>query len=1054
MISTPTVAVPSPSTGITLSDVLTRHARVRPSHVAFVDSRRRCTFGELDGRVTRWADALSARGIGPGDRVAVLGLNSLEIVETWFAALRVGAIVVPVNFRLVADEVGYVLSDSGAAALMVDRALSGVAERARAAAPSVRTVLTIGPDCEEAIAAAPAQDIAVSVADEDPAFLVYTSGTTGFPKGAVLTHRNLYLHAFSSIATLGHRYDDDCWMAVAPLFHTAGISGMLPAFLTGGKVVITPSGGFDAETTIRTMADERVSSCFMTPTQWQSVCAMDDLAARDLSGLRRVWWGAAPASTTLLQKMIEAFPQAEVIAAFGQTECSPITCLLRGKDSIRKIGSVGTPMLNVEVRIVDEDMNDVAPGTVGEIVYLGPLVMKEYWNKPEETADAFRGGWFHSGDLVREDEDGYIFVVDRKKDMIISGGENIYSAEVENALAAHPKVAEVAVIGAPDPEWGETPLAVIVPRDVSDPPTMADVESHCRAHLAAYKRPRRITIVEELPRNAGGKVLKNKLRDTYGTPLSYAAGPTDVPLLEETIGHNFERTASAHPDVDALVDIRSGRHWTYAELNSEIDVVARGLIASGIEKGDRVGIWAPNCAEWTILQYATAKAGAILVTVNPAYRTHELAYVLRHSSMRMLVSATEFKTSDYRAMVAEVRPEVPDLTEVVLLGTDDWQRLRQRADEVSHEELRSRMGALASTDPINIQYTSGTTGSPKGAVLSHRNILNNGYFVTELINLREGDRLCIPVPFYHCFGMVMGNLGCTTHGATMVIPSPGFDPAATLAAIEAERCTGVYGVPTMFVAMLAHADMADRDLSSLRTGIMAGSTCPMELMKRCINELNMAEVAIAYGMTETSPVSCQTRIDDDLDRRTATVGRVHPHVEIKIVDTDTGETVERGAPGEFCTRGYSVMTGYWDDEVKTREAVDADGWMHTGDLAVMRDDGYCQIVGRIKDMVIRGGENVYPREIEEFLHSHPDIEDAQVVGVPDAKYGEEICAWIKMRSGRAPLDAAAVRAYATDKLAHYKIPRYVHIVEEFPMTVTGKVRKVDMRAESIRLLGL
>ncbi len=1055
MTSTPTVAVPSPSTGISLSDVLARHARVRPNDVAFVDCRRRCTFGELDGRVTRLAHALSARGIGHGDRVAVLGLNSLELIETWFAALRLGAIVVPVNFRLVADEVGYVLSDSGSAALVVDASLTSVADQARATAPSVHSMLTIGGDFEEAIAGAdPDGAPSAALADEDPAFLMYTSGTTGFPKGAVLTHRNLYLHAFSSIASLGHRDDDNCWMGVAPLFHTAGISGMLPTFLTGGKVVITPSGGFDAETTIRTIVGERVSSCFMTPTQWQSVCAMDDLATWDLSRLRRVWWGAAPASTTLLQRMIEAFPQAEVIAAFGQTECSPITCLLRGEDSIRKIGSVGRPMLNVEVRIVDEDMNDVTPGTVGEIVYLGPLVMKEYWNKPRETAEAFRGGWFHSGDLVRQDDDGYIYVVDRKRDMIISGGENIYSAEVENALAAQPKVAEVAVIGVPDPEWGETPLAVIVPRDPADPPTTAEVESHCRAHLAAYKLPRRIVIVDELPRNAAGKVLKNELRSAYGAPLSYLSGPTDVPLLEETIGHNLERTVSTHPGVEALVDIGSGRRWTYAEFNTEIDLFARGLMASGIAQGDRVGIWAPNCAEWTILQYATAKVGAILVTVNPAYRTHELAYVLRHSGIRMLVSATEFKSSDYRDMVAEVRPEVPDLTEVVFLGSDDWQQLRDRSRDVSPDRLRSRMSGLMPSDPINIQYTSGTTGSPKGAVLSHRNILNNGFFVTELINFRPADRLCIPVPFYHCFGMVMGNLGCSTHGATMVIPAPGFDPAATLAAIETERCTAVYGVPTMFVAMLAHPDLSHRDMSTLRTGIMAGATCPMELMKRCINELNMSEVSIAYGMTETSPVSCQTRIDDDLDRRTATVGRVHPHVEIKIVDTDTGETVERGVPGEFCTRGYSVMTGYWDDEIKTREAVDSDGWMHTGDLAVMRDDGYCQIVGRIKDMVIRGGENVYPREIEEFLHSHPDIEDAQVVGVPDEKYGEEICAWIKMRSGRAPVDAAAVRAYATDRLAHYKIPRYVHIVDEFPMTVTGKVRKVEMRAESIRLLGL
>jgi fatty-acyl-CoA synthase len=540
---------------------------------------------------------------------------------------------------------------------------------------------------------------------------------------------------------------------------------------------------------------------------------------------------------------------------------------------------------------------------------------------------------------------------------------------------------------------------------------------------------------------------------------SYARGETTSDLLDDTIGRRLEQTVGTRPDREALVDVASGRRWTWRELNHAVDEIARGLIASGIEEGDRVGMWAPNCAEWTIVQFATAKIGAILVNVNPAYRTHELFYALNHSGVRLLFATSSFKTSDYRGMVEETAPECPALERTVYVDTDDWAELVAAGQEMSADVVDRRAHDLSPDDPINIQYTSGTTGYPKGATLSHRNILNNGYFVTELISLTEEDRLCIPVPFYHCFGMVMGNLGCITHGATMVIPAPGFDPAIALQTIQDERCTAVYGVPTMFIAMQSHPDFSSYDLSSLRTGIMAGAVCPVEVMKRCVNEMHMAEVSIAYGMTETSPVSCQTRSDDDLERRTATIGRAAPHVEIKIVDPSTGATVERGEPGEFCTRGYSVMLGYWplsdsSGQEKTAEAIDDDGWMHTGDLAVMREDGYCNIVGRIKDMVIRGGENIYPREIEEFLYGHPGVVDVQVIGVPDEKYGEELCAWIKLRAGAEPVDAEAVRAFATGKLAHYKIPRYVMVVDEFPMTVTGKIRKVQMREESAKTLGL
>ncbi len=540
---------------------------------------------------------------------------------------------------------------------------------------------------------------------------------------------------------------------------------------------------------------------------------------------------------------------------------------------------------------------------------------------------------------------------------------------------------------------------------------------------------------------------------------SYAAGETSPALITETIGANFDRTVSVHSDREALVEYASGRRWTYAELDRDVEALARGLISAGIDKGDRVGVWSPNCAEWTIAQFATARIGAILVNINPSYRTHELSYAVNQSGLRMMISAETFKTSNYREMLEQTASQNPTLERVVYIGTPDWDALVAEGESVDEGATAERMATLDPDDAINIQYTSGTTGYPKGATLSHRNILNNGFFTTELLDLTAEDRLCIPVPFYHCFGMVMGNLGCTTHGATMVIPAPGFDPETTLRCVVEEECTALYGVPTMFIAMQNHPTFGDHDLSRLRTGVMAGSICPVEVMKHCIDDMNMSGVSICYGMTETSPVSCQTRSDDDLDRRTATIGRVHPHVEVKIVDPTTGETVERGEPGELCTRGYSVMLGYWplgdpDAQEKTAEAIDPEGWMHTGDLAEMREDGYCNIVGRIKDMVIRGGENIYPREIEEFLYTHPDIEDVQVIGVPDERYGEELAAWIKLRAGAEPLDEKKVRAFADGKLARFKIPRYVLLVEEFPMTVTGKIRKVQMREETSELLGL
>ena len=555
------------------------------------------------------------------------------------------------------------------------------------------------------------------------------------------------------------------------------------------------------------------------------------------------------------------------------------------------------------------------------------------------------------------------------------------------------------------------------------------------------------------------------------TRLSFVNGASAIPLIYQTIGNALLEVADRFPQREALIVRHQDIRWNYAELKQRVDDLAAGLITLGFQPGDRVGIWAPNCAEWVLTQFATARAGLILVNINPAYRTHELEYVLNKVSCKGLVTAGRFKSSDYIAMLQELAPELnaaepgdlasrrlPHLEAVIRLGEEEtpgcynFSRIPAMGGVAERRRLEELSVLLQPDDAINIQFTSGTTGSPKGATLTHFNILNNGYFVGEAMNITERDRICIPVPFYHCFGMVLGNLNCITHGAAMVIPNDGFDPALTLATVSAERCTALYGVPTMFIAELDLPEFQDYDLSSLRTGIMAGSSCPIEIMKRVVAEMNMSEITIAYGMTETSPVSFQSSTDDPLQRRVSTVGRIHPHVQVKIIDA-AGRTVPIGEKGELCTRGYNVMLGYWDEEDKTGEAIDAAGWMHTGDLATIDAQGYCNIVGRVKDMVIRGGENIYPREVEEFLYGHDKIQDVSVFGVPDNKYGEQLCAWIKLKQGQAA-DEAEIKAFCKDRIAHHKVPHYVRFVDDFPMTVTGKLQKFIMRDRMIEELGL
>ncbi|MEQ9504048.1 MAG: AMP-binding protein [Deltaproteobacteria bacterium] len=533
---------------------------------------------------------------------------------------------------------------------------------------------------------------------------------------------------------------------------------------------------------------------------------------------------------------------------------------------------------------------------------------------------------------------------------------------------------------------------------------------------------------------------------------SYASGAAPQPLLGETIGARLRQTCERWPDRDALVVRAQGYRASYAQLWSQVEDAARALLASGVAKGDRVGVWAPNRFEWVLMQFATARIGAIQVNVNPAYRAHELRYALNHSGVKLLVMAENFRATSYEEILGSVRDELPKLDDVLVID-QGWDAFIEKGQGVAASDVEAIEATLQFDEPINIQYTSGTTGSPKGATLSHHNILNNAFLVGSMCHYSEADRVCIPVPYYHCFGMVMGNLACATFGATMVTPGPAFHPGECLAAVEEERCTSLYGVPTMFIGMLAHEDLDKRDLTSLRTGIMAGSPCPVEVMKKVKTKMNMDEVTIAYGMTETSPVSTQTAIGDPIDKQVSTVGRVLPHTEIKIVDPVSGAVLPRGEKGELCTRGYCVMLGYWDNAEATRGAIDGAGWMHTGDLATMDDEGYVKIVGRIKDMIIRGGENISPREIEEFLYTHPDVEDAQVIGVPSEKYGEEVMAWVKVRAGAQPTDAE-LTAFCTGNIATFKIPRYWKIVDAFPMTVTGKIQKYKMRAVSIEELGL
>jgi fatty-acyl-CoA synthase len=808
---------------------------------------------------------------------------------------------------------------------------------------------------------------------------------------------------------------------------------------------------------------------------------LEDLKKYDLSNLRHCLSAGEPLNPEVMKvwedatglKIYDGYGQTETVNLVANFRCLPI-----------RPGSMGKPTPGFDVQIIDEDGKVLGPNEEG---YIGVRVkperpvglFKEYWKEPEEMSRVFSGDWYYTGDKAYQDEDGYFWFVGRADDVIISSGYRIGPFEVESALVEHPAVAESAVVASPDPVRGEVVKAFVVLKSGQSPSDelTKQLQQHVRKVTAPYKYPRIIEFVNDLPKTISGKIRRGELKkkewakEAKRKP-SYAYVGSEVKLVGMTIGEMLKEITERYPDSEALVVPFRDVRLTYRQFLSVCGQAAKSFLKLGVKKGDRVAIWAHNYPEWVIAQFSTSMIGAILVTVNPAYRSHELEYGLKDSETQTLVLMEKFKTSDYVSMLYKVCPEVKKaqpgqikskklsfLKNVILLGKKahpgmwTWEEFLKLGESVTDEELSQRALTLDTDEVINIQYTSGTTGLPKGTSLTHHNILNNAFFIGEAMKFSHKDRLCIPVPFYHCFGMVLGNLACVTHGSAMVIPSEYFDPLATLKVVEKEKCTAIHGVPTMFIAELEHPEFEKFDLSTLRTGIMAGSPCPIEVMKKVVSLMYAKEMTIAYGQTETSPVITQTPYNASIKLRTSTVGPPLPHTEVKIVDPETGVIVPMGQEGELCCRGYQVMRGYYNNPEATEKVIDEARWIHTGDMATMDEDGYCKITGRIKDMIIRGGENISPREIEEFLYTHPKVSDAQVFGVVSRKFGEEVAVWIKLKEGKKATPEE-IQEFCRQQIAHYKVPKYVKFVDEFPMTVTGKIQKFKMREIFTKELGL
>jgi|GEM_PF-4813 len=1052
-------------------------------------STDRYTFWEMMNVSNKFANVLKKCGLKKGDRVFLM----LGRVPEWYISLvamfKLGVVAMPATTLCTIRDIEYRINRAGAVAVITDEEGAAKVEAVQERCPGLKTRVIVGPQRTgwlhfwDHVDEAPAElKRNARTKSDDTLLLYFTSGTVSYPK--------MVLHTQASYA-IGHIITATFWQDLKPtdLHWTLTDTGWAKAAWgslfgqwTLGATVFhhNTRGKFDAAKTLRILERYGITTFCAPPTGYRMMIK-EELKKYDLSNLRHCLSAGEPLNPEVIKiweegtglKIYDGYGQTETVNLVANYRCLPI-----------KQGSMGKPTPGFDVQIVTDDGKVLGPNEEGYIaVRVKPHrpvgLFKEYWKEPEEMARVFSGDWYFTGDKAYKDEDGYFWFVGRADDVIISSGYRIGPFEVESALLEHPAVAESAVVASPDPVRGEVVKAFVVLRPGQEPSEelTKQLQQHVREVTAPYKYPRVVEYVHDLPKTISGKIRRGQLKkeewakEAKRRP-SYAYVGSVAPLVGLTIGEVLREMAEKFPDNDALVAPPWDVRLTYRQLLEVCSRAARSFMALGVEKGDRVAVWATNHPEWVITQFATAMIGAILVTVNPAYRSHELEYGLKTSEVQTLVLLDKFRSSDYVKMIQEVCPAIkkakpgeidcaklPHLKNVILLGKKasgamrTWEEFIKLGEEVTAEELNKRELILDADEIINIQYTSGTTGLPKGAALTHHNILNNAFFVGEAMKFSHKDRLCIPVPFYHCFGMVLGNLACLTHGSTMVIPGEYFDPKSTLESVEKEKCTAIHGVPTMFIAELEHPDFEKYDLSTLRTGIMAGSPCPIEVMRKVVDLMHAREMTIAYGQTETSPVITQTPYNASIELRTSTVGPPLPHTEVKIVDPENGTIVPIGQDGELCCRGYQVMRGYYNNPEATRQAIDEAGWIHTGDMAVMDEKGYFKITGRIKDMIIRGGENIYPREIEEFLYTHPKISDAQVIGVPSKKYGEEVAVWIKLKEGQKATPEE-IQEFCRQQIAHYKVPRYIKFIDEFPMTVTGKIQKFKMREISTKELGL